>query len=284
MEKEFGTAFVDGTEKTLRPAIPSSAIQHEYLDILRRAIRKMSNEVEANVKSIYSGSAVRIESSAEGATIVGDEAPAARLARQLNADYRKWEKYFKELSTSTPLWFARRISEYLDTGIKGAFKDMGLKVRIRKSGRVAEADVFAAIVAENTALIKTIPQEYLSRVSAVVNESVKHGRDLGSLTTNLERAYNITERRAQTIARDQTNKTTQSLNLVKIQAAGIEEGIWVHRSGGKVPRESHVEANGKKFRLDTGLLVDGEYIWPGLKINCHCSFRPVIPDYGDDDE
>lgn len=282
--EEFGTALQEGTERTLRPMLPSSAIQNEYLEVLRRAIREMANDVETNVKSIYSGDALRIESSAEGATIVGDEAPAVRLARQLNTDYRKWEKYFKELSTKTPLWFTRKISDYLDGGIKGAFREMGLKVRIRKSGRVAEADIFAAIVAENTALIKTIPQEYLGRVSAVVNESVKHGRDLGSLTTHLERAYNITDRRARTIARDQTNKATQALNLVKIQAAGIEEGIWVHRSGAKVPRQSHVEANGKKFRLDTGLLVDGEYIWPGLKINCHCTFRPVIPDYGDDDD
>ena len=57
---------------------------------------------------------------------------------------------------------------------------------------------------------------------------------------------------------------------------GIKRAIWRHSSAAKEPRQSHVKANGKMFDVDKGMLIDGEYILPGMKINCGCTSRAVI--------
>ena len=65
---------------------------------------------------------------------------------------------------------------------------------------------------------------------------------------------------------------------------GVKYARWVYTYRSETPRESHVEADGRLFDISKGCLIDGEYILPGEKINCKCSFRPVIEESGDEED
>lgn len=270
------------SRKTLRPTFPSRDIEIAYATTLQNAVIRMAKDVEQAVSTIYEGAEVRIETSAEGGRVADARPPAVRIAEQLNRDYRKWQRYFDDLSKRWGSWFAKRVATYVKNDMSLAFKDASFKARLTQNGRVALDDIISVINAENTALIKTIPQQYIQRVSIVVNESVKRGRDLNYLTKELKKAYNITDGRARTIARDQNNKSTEAVSLTRVQAYGITHGYWLHRSGGKVPRNSHQKASGTRFELNKGCYIDGEWIFPAQKVNCHCTYVPEIPE--EDDE
>ena len=139
-----------------------------------------------------------------------------------------------------------------------------------------------SIIVENVNLIKSIPQHYLTEVQGLVQRSVQNGRDLGYLTEELQKRYGITKRRAATIARDQNDKATESLSRARLQSLGVTKGIWMHTSAGKTYRHTHVEMNGKEFDLSTGLYDSavGREIFPGELVNCRCTFRPLLPEYG----
>jgi len=111
--------------------------------------------------------------------------------------------------------------------------------------------------------------------------SVAAGGDLHQLVGDLQREYGVTRRRAELIARDQNNKASAVMTRIRQQEVGIDEAIWVHAGAAKHPRPSHVKA-GKdrlRYKISEGALIDGEYIWPGEKINCGCIGRPVVEGF-----
>lgn len=108
-------------------------------------------------------------------------------------------------------------------------------------------------------------------------QSVGRGRDLKTLTDELEKRYGITRRRAALIARDQNNKATSVMQSARQRSVGITEGIWRHSRAGKTWRPSHVKANGKRFDLRKGMFLDGKWVLPGEEINCKCGWEAVIP-------
>lgn len=204
-----------------------------------------------------------------------DASPSRDLERELKKVMRRWEKEFSDMAAALARRMVERSDNYTTRSMLAALRDSGITVRMRNTRAVN--DVLQSLIIEQTNLVKSIPQQYMTEVQGLVMRSVREGRDMGFLTENLQERYGITRRRAITISRDQTNKATENISRVRNKALGITHGIWMHRSGSKKPRKSHVEASGKVFPLDTGLLVDGEYIFPGQKINCHCTYRPVIP-------
>jgi uncharacterized protein with gpF-like domain len=103
------------------------------------------------------------------------------------------------------------------------------------------------------------------------------GRDLQEITTELQSRYGITQRRAVLIARDQSNKLNAVTTQARRQELGITEAIWQHSHGGKEPRKSHVAADGRKFEIAKGCLIDGKLILPGEEINCRCVSKSALP-------
>ena len=160
-------------------------------------------------------------------------------------------------------------------------RDAGIAIPFRITPEMR--DIMDATVAENVALIRSIPQHYHTEVEVMVMQSVKAGRDLSQLSDNLEARYDITRRRAELIARDQNNKATASLNQARQVALGIEEGVWLHSHAGKEPRPTHVANNGKKFDIKKGWFDPDKrvrrHILPGELINCRCTWKAVVPGF-----
>lgn len=270
--------------KFFRPINPSRQITNEFRDLLMKNLNAMAKDVDGRVLDDYEWMSRRIDAAADGGVVQDARPPATRMAETLNELYKKWQKHYNLLSVKASSWFARTVAKYVKNDMMLAFREAEYRGKMIREGKIAFEDIEASVYAEAAALIKTIPQKYLERVSVTVNEAMRRGRDLDYLTRELQRAYGISERRANIIAHDQTAKATESLAITRAQAFGLTRAVWMHRSGAKVPREKHVEASGREFDLREGCLIDGEYIFPAQKINCHCTFRLLFPGEEDEDD
>jgi SPP1 gp7 family putative phage head morphogenesis protein len=204
-----------------------------------------------------------------------DGSPANAMRRAMHRMSRRWMKAFDKGSEDLAKYFVDRAAGATDVQLKDVLKKAGFSVEFRMTAEMNNA--YQAVLGENVNLIKSIASDHLTQVETLVMQSVARGRDLGTLTEELTKRYDITKRRASLIARDQANKATAVLNSTRQQQLGITEGVWQHSHAGKTPRPSHVAANGKTFKLAKGMLIDDEWIMPGQKINCRCGWKAKIP-------
>ena len=140
-------------------------------------------------------------------------------------------------------------------------------------------ETMTASVAENVALIKSIPQKYGTDIAGAVMRSITAGNGLQDLIPALENYEGQTERRARNIALDQTRKAYNSLNKGRLQALGVKEFEWLHTGGSQKPRKDHQEMSGNIYRFDDPPVIDqrtGERGFPGQAPNCRCRILPVI--------
>lgn len=212
--------------------------------------------------------------------IAQDANPSKAMAAKLSKLFRQWRKRFSEHAELTSSWFMRTTDNAVSSSVTHALNTAGMTVKMRTTPEVK--NVLSSIYQTQVSLIKSIPEQYLTQVSVMVQESVNRGRDIAYLREQLQKKYDATSKRARFIAIDQNNKATNAIAVERNKAAGITEGIWVHHSAGsKSYRLSHIKASTDKlkFSLLEGAYIDGEYIMPGQLPGCKCTFRPVIPGF-----
>ncbi|CAI3933566.1 hypothetical protein [Commensalibacter communis] len=132
-------------------------------------------------------------------------------------------------------------------------------------------------ISDNVDLIKTIPKRYLENVKKEFSKATAKGWDMQRINKVLTERHGISRRHAFNIAIDQQNKVINDVSKQVNEDAGLFWVKWIHRSGVRSPRHSHLMADGTIFDLREGCLIDGEKIQPGEMINCHCFSVPVIP-------
>lgn len=208
-----------------------------------------------------------------------DATPATALRATMRKLARRWVRQFNDAADKLAGRFADRTQKATDTSMRKTLKDAGFSVPFQQTEQMRDA--FSSVIGENVALIKSIPQKYLTDVEGAVMRSVQAGRDLQQLQNDLLERYDITKRRAAFIARDQNNKATAVMTKARRLSIGINQAEWVHSGGGHKPRHSHVKAGQDKLRYDItkGALIDGEYIMPGELPNCRCVSRAIIPGF-----
>jgi SPP1 gp7 family putative phage head morphogenesis protein len=206
-----------------------------------------------------------------------DESPAMALRDVMRKLSRRWQRNFDRGSSDLAAWFAIAAADRSDKALQEILRKAGFSVRFKLT---AEAnDAIQATIGEQISLIKSIGSQHLSTVEQLVMRSVSSGRDLSTLTKELEERFGVTRRRAALIARTENNKCTATITRVRQEGLGIRTAVWMHSHGGKEPRPSHVKASGQTYEVDKGMLIDGEYIYPGQLINCRCVSRSVIPGF-----
>lgn len=260
--------------ETVLPAVhPNAGIAALYRKRLRALVEEMANSIEYWVAAQYRKN--------EPAVMALDATPAVELQRAIRKMTARWDARFDEASGELARWFAQSASRRSEATLKRILRNGGYSVRFKMTP--AMRDVLDATVAENVALIKSIPQEYLTQVEGLVMRSVTTGRDVGQLTKDLRKRYDITDRRAALIARDQNNKATAVFTRVRQQEVGITEAIWLHSHGGKEPRKTHVANDGKRYDVAKGWFDPDpkvrKRIWPGELINCRCVAKSVVKGF-----
>lgn len=178
----------------------------------------------------------------------------------------QWSKRLDRLGYTISKRFINRNRATFDKRFMQELKKAGFTVNFQLSPQIE--DILEASVKENVGLIKSIGVDYLERVQQQVWSGVASGYDLGQIAKDLSKAYGISDRRAKNIARDQGAKAHAVIERERRKEAGITQAVWLHSHAGKVPRPSHVKANGKVFDIEKGLYLDGAWVLPGQAINC----------------
>lgn len=252
--------------KTLGPVRANAGIEAWYERQLNYMVGRMAKSVSYWMLAAYKQSGM-----------AGDALGPDEIAAELRKRGAYWQSAFDKIAKKLAKTFVERVRKYTDDRLKNEMRIAGFKVTFDPTPKMRET--LAASIQEQVGLIKSIPQEYLTEVQGLVMRSAMRGRDVGTLAEELKHRHAITHRRANLIARDQNNKATATMTRVRQTELGIKEGIWNHSHAGKTPRPSHVRANGKRFDLKKGMLIDGEHILPGEKINCRCTWQPIIPGF-----
>ena len=258
--------------KTMRATRANAGLQAEYQRRLDALVDEMTASVDYWLKLDYRRNEARI--------IAEDASPANELRKSMRELSKRWQKQFDDGAGKLADWFTNKAFGATDVQLKKILRDSGFSVKFQMTQGMR--DTFDAIRNENVQLIKSIGSQHLSKVEGMIQRSVTEGRNLGEVSKRLQQEFGVTKRRAALIARDQNNKATSAIAQRRQQDLGIVRGIWQHSHAGKVPRQSHVDADGKLFELVKGMYIDGEWIMPGQLINCRCTWRPVIPGLEDE--
>lgn len=207
--------------------------------------------------------------------------PNIRLNAALKKWGNKWSKKFDKAADRIAKQFATKSFAAFQTSFRSELAKANFTVRFAPTR--ASLAAFSATVSENVALIKSIQQQYHTKVQGDVWRAVTRGSDLSKLSTDLRSTYGITVKRAALIARDQNAKAKATIENTRRQELGITQAIWQHSSAGKEPRPTHVAMNGKVFDLKQGMYDsdEGEWILPGQLINCRCTSRAIIKGFGE---
>ncbi|HFT8240342.1 TPA: phage minor head protein [Yersinia enterocolitica] len=241
-----------------------------YRRELLAVIREMNDDVKKQIVPIF-----------EDNPLAMDANPVQLLRSALRALSRKWVERFINMALPTAESVTNKTGEAVDRSLLAAARKDSMTINMQWTEAMLEKR--EAVISENVALIRSIPEKYFTEVESMVFRSVAKGGDRKGLADEIEanfgKRHGITRRRAGFIARDQVRKATSALSNARQQAAGIKKGIWLHSGGGNEPRKKHVHANGQEFDLDKGLPIGdkGQYVLPGEEPNCGCVWKPVLP-------
>ena len=260
--------------RTFRSAKANPGIRASYRRAMEDMIRRMGADVMRDVLDEYGALEPRITGDAKW------RSPMERMTERLRILTERWTNRFRLFSTLLAKRFVGGIRKAVKNNREQALKDAGMNIRLNPSRLYNER--VQALIQGNVDLIRSIPQDYLERVKVQVNSAVAQGLDRGQLARQLQHGFGVTERRAKTIARDQTNKATSSIAEATDEALGVTEGVWIHVPGRKMSRPTHVAMNGKRFKLSEGLYDPDpkvrRKVKPGELILCACRYRPVWPE------
>lgn len=258
--------------KTARAVHANPGVTAKYRRQVDALVKEMSNSIEYWVIAAYRANPPRME-----VAVAQDALPSFELGKRIRELSKRWIKKFDDMAEKIATSFAESGRKATDNSFQQSLKEAGFAVNFKVTPVMRDA--INATIQENVSLIKSIPQQYLTDVEGIVMRGFTKGRDIKSISDDLQARYGVTKRRAALIARDQSNKLTATVTQARRIELGLLEAEWVHSGGGKEPRKSHVKAGKDHLRFDVrkGALIDGEYILPGELINCRCSSKTILP-------
>jgi len=134
-------------------------------------------------------------------------------------------------------------------------------------------DFISASIEENVSYITTIPEQYHERITGVVLQGTKNGQSIRDMAAEIRKVYNVSEKRARFIARDQAGSLTGQLTSRRHQAAGVTRFIWRTSEDERV-REEHDDFNGREYSYAEG--AGPRKLLPGRDYNCRCTAEPIF--------
>jgi hypothetical protein len=136
------------------------------------------------------------------------------------------------------------------------------------------------LIKDNVNLITKLNIEDISRISDTIYNGLMNGENFNQLRDVLKATQGFTDKRANTVAQDQTNKITQLIQIENAKAVGVKKAVWVHIAGKYTSRASHIKMNGQEFDISKGCYDEFEkkYIFPAQLINCRCEMQMIFDD------
>lgn len=271
-----------------KPLIPSKAIANVYQRELSKLIVAMVNDYKS-ILTLYKD---------KRGQIVGDDAwLTTDVEQRFSRLGKKWQKRFEEYAKGKSPAFVRKILKQTDLQLKSTLKNYIAESQFTLIGEVVPTplkQVMKAHIAENVALITSIPVQYADRLKGAVYRAITGAGTLKDLTKEIRKCGGMSLRRAKLIAGDQTRKAFTTLAVKRMEQVGISKYKWIHTGAGKTHREYHKRKwdgksglkdgqpnglNGFIFDLQHLPVIDkrtGERGLPNQLPYCHCLMSPVI--------
>lgn len=220
------------------------------------------------------------------APITQDVSPAVQARKALNNLKRRFERMFRDKEGPILERLFGDIDKASQSTLASSLRELSGGVTLKAPAMPAALKTAVqASTIENVSLIRSLPAQFHQQIEGAVMRSIQPGgKGLADVDEALSKYGDITRRRAQLIARDQTSKVTAAMNAERAQAVGVKKFVWVHSGGGAEPRELHKRLSGQTFRFDDLPVIDertGERGLPGQAINCRCTMRPLV-DFDED--
>lgn len=254
--------------KLVRPVFANRGLKVRYQKRMLALIDEMAASVEHWVTSKYRAAPPLLAQDSDSVKV---------MQKQMRLLAKQWIRRFDEAAPKIAEAYVRGSFKATDSAMRAALKDAGWDIKFEMTPSVREA--YEASLAENIALIKSIPVQYLQQAEGIAMRSYTAGRDLHSMVKALKALYPPASNRAVLISRDQSNKANAVVTRARQTELGIVEAVWMHSHAGKTPRPTHVAMNGKRYKVSEGMwdsAVD-RFIFPGEEINCRCTSRSVLP-------
>lgn len=277
-------AFKASTKRERKPAdpvgrgsviVPSVAIEHWYRDQMEMIIDAMMDDYEKEIKSAFKTPSVK-EFYAE------DASPASIFKRLFNRLQNKWRDIFKGFAKTISKQFVDKTEVQSTASTIYSLKVAGLKAPVAAYNKNIYNTMESA-KDYNFTLITNISEEAHEKIHSAVMLSLTSPNPEEQGEKGIIKALNEvgikSKERAELIARDQTGKLYASFADERMEENGVEEFEWMHSSAGKVPRQTHLDRDGKIYKLNDPRLWEGpkaDQGPPGWAINCRCRRRPII--------
>lgn len=260
----------------IKPVQASAAIEIEYRGHMDVFIRAMAKDMHNEVMMLY-----RPWLEMQKAEMAGDASIVDMVVGVFNKLRKRWFPRSEVVAEKQAPAFVEKTDKQVSHSFTRMLKSISVDPEdvpqpTRLQGKAMETCIDAA-VAENVALIKSIPQQYLDAVQRDVLLAVQGGWPLGQLADALKEKYGVTQRRANLIARDQCAKVTAKINQQRSLTSGFTEAHWWHSAASRYPRKLHMQANGKRFFIAEGCLIGNEYLQCGEAVNCKCFMTVIVP-------
>lgn len=194
------------------------------------------------------------------------------VLRLIREGFRSGKTLSNEYAQSTYSHNEKSISDAIE-------KQLGVAVQLPASDVESVNDW----VVQNSELITSLQDEYLNRVQQSITNGFLRGRSTRQVAQEIQKATNITWRRANTIARNEIGNLNAQINSKRNEELGIDEGIWRTAKDERVrgnpsglypnAKPSHWANEGKRFKLSKGI----KGIKPGEEILCRCWTEAIIP-------
>lgn len=124
---------------------------------------------------------------------------------------------------------------------------------------------------ENIQLVVKAARSYADDVRHVFSKPENVGLRVEELKDQLQERADVSESRAELIARDQTLKVNGAITEIRQRGAGVEKYVWSTSLDERV-RETHAALEGQTFSWDS----PPEVGHPGEDFQCRCVAVPVI--------
>ncbi len=192
-------------------------------------------------------------------------------------------------------WIFGRKTNINTTKIISNVEDVVTKIPfiVFEPSRVTE-DIKISL-SKNIRSIKEIDDVYFNVIYEAALLSISKGRDL-SVIFNAIIGLNLpamTKQRASEIARNLNNRATILMDRNRQESIGITHAAWVYSGAPchKNPRKpspgdrkrdtAHRAADGKRYEIKKGLLLNGRFTTPGWEEGCRCAARVIVPGIED---
>ncbi len=134
--------------------------------------------------------------------------------------------------------------------------------------------------------LKLESQQWLEKhrndaIADYVNNALRNmtlGEGLDALINSHKSKMNEKKNQSKFVARQQLSTYNSLSTKLRADNVGIDSATWVTARDIRV-RQSHIDRNGKEFKLDKGLYssIDKKHILPGIDYGCRCDYDLIIP-------